>query len=633
MRVAASSDAGFRLFKDFGDVAPASAQPAVRELYSLLAAMRQAVRQRDPVWASYPTITEYARVCFWAIRKLEYSFATEAFAALESQAGRPLAVLDVGCGVVPVCNWISRRGHQVTAVDPSESDITFLVGNDLNAFYGSDVTYEVARSEQLRFPDNSFDVVTCISVLEHLAPGNDRVALWEMARVLKPDGHLIVTFDVSPPREPQGGEAPWPPDRRRYAEPFPPQAAVRLLDHIAPVFDVSSSDVAGPLARLTWREVRRFWEASAQQDERPPAARDYLAFGAVLKRRPGPVARDPTKISAAYLEGQAALEERLAFHQEHALARLQILQRLEASQGRRWRLLGRLRALAAPQLGVLNQYPPRPLRIPKHYGTVKPPTPAVTISIVTPSLNQAHLLERTMRSVVSQGYPALQYIVQDGGSIDATPTVLERYRPALAHVDSRRDNGHSHTLDLGFGHATGEVMAWLDPGDLLLPGALNYVARFFAEHPGVDVVYGHRIIIDANDAEVGRWLLPPHDAEVLSWADYVPQETLFWRRRAWAGIGAAVDVTLRFAVDWDLLLRFRDAGARMHRVPRFLGAFRLRPQWKTSSEIDEARTREMQRLRERCHGRPVTQDEIDRAVSRYVRRHFVLDKAYRLLRW
>ena len=138
------------------------------------------------------------------------------------------------------------------------------------------------------------------------------------------------------------------------------------------------------------------------------------------------------------------------------------------------------------------------------------------------------------------------------------------------------------------------------------------------------------MIIDEHDAEIGRWVLPPHDDAVLSWADYVPQETLFWRRRIWDRIGGAVDESFRFAVDWDLLLRFREAGARFVRLPRFIGAFRVHPHQKTSAEMEAVGAAEMDRLRERSLGRRVTPTEIDRALRPYLRRHIVYHKLYRL---
>jgi hypothetical protein len=137
-------------------------------------------------------------------------------------------------------------------------------------------------------------------------------------------------------------------------------------------------------------------------------------------------------------------------------------------------------------------------------------------------------------------------------------------------------------------------------------------------------------VIDEYDAEIGRWVLPTHEDDILSWADYVPQETLFWRRRIWEKVGSTIDERFRFAIDWDLLLRFRDAGARMHRLPRFLGGFRVHPHQKTSMSMQDIGVREMNELRQRCHGRQVNGDEIARALARYLRRHILYHKLYRL---
>jgi hypothetical protein len=158
---------------------------------------------------------------------------------------------------------------------------------------------------------------------------------------------------------------------------------------------------------------------------------------------------------------------------------------------------------------------------------------------------------------------------------------------------------------------------------------LAYVAGFFATHPQVDVVYGHRIVIDAGGHEIGRWILPPHDDRTLKWADYVPQETMFWRRSLFERVGGLIDETLSFCLDWDLILRFQAAGARFVRVPRFLGAFRYQADSKTAVQLESRGTDEMNVLRERYLGRPVTQAEVDVEVARYVRRHVLYRELHR----
>ena len=278
------------------------------------------------------------------------------------------------------------------------------------------------------------------------------------------------------------------------------------------------------------------------------------------------------------------------------------------------------RALLRPRLGTLEQHAPRPLNVPQRYHATRctvaePPT----ISVVTPAYNHAEYLERTIESVLGQPYDNLEYIIQDGGSTDGTGAILDRYQSECAHVASQPDRGQAHAINLGFAHATGEIMAWLNSDDLLLPGALPYVANYFARHPEVDVVYGHRILVNEDDQEIGRWILPTHDEDILNWADYIPQETMFWRRRIWEAAGGQVDESFQFALDWDLLLRFQEAGAKMVCLPRFLGAFRVYAAQKTMdwAEVGEA---EMARLRERAHGKPVSWSEINAQVDPYVRR-------------
>ena len=195
------------------------------------------------------------------------------------------------------------------------------------------------------------------------------------------------------------------------------------------------------------------------------------------------------------------------------------------------------------------------------------------IAMVTPALESGRFLEATLRSVLDQGYPKLEYFVQDGGSKDETRGILERYGERLTGWVSEPDEGQADAIARGFERVRGDVMAWLNADDLLLPGTLHYVAAFFRDHPEADVVYGHRIIIDEDGREIGRWVLPRHSAGALVWRDYIPQETLFWRRRIWERAGG-VDPAFRFAMDWDTLARFHVEGARFVRLPRFLAAFR-----------------------------------------------------------
>lgn len=265
-------------------------------------------------------------------------------------------------------------------------------------------------------------------------------------------------------------------------------------------------------------------------------------------------------------------------------------------------------------LGRFEQYSPRPLRHERFPQTDGADLP--WIAMVTPSFQQADYLERTMRSVLDQGYPRLRYALQDGGSTDGSAEILGRYAAQLAASESARDGGQAEAIVRGFAKVSGDIMAWLNADDLLMPGALAFVGNYFATHPDVDVIYGHRVVIDAQDRETGRWVLPPHDPEFLRWGDFVPQETLFWRRSAWERSGG-VDPRFHFALDWDFLLRLQESGARIVRVPYFLGMFRVHELQKTSAAHREIGIPEIDAIHSRVLGHSYTRAENDRRALDY----------------
>jgi hypothetical protein len=246
------------------------------------------------------------------------------------------------------------------------------------------------------------------------------------------------------------------------------------------------------------------------------------------------------------------------------------------------------------------------------------------LAIVTPSLEQGAFLEQTILSVLEQQNLQIDYIVQDGGSTDETVQLLQTYGSRLAHWESKRDGGQAEAIAQGFARAAGgpdDLMMYLNSDDVLVPGAARFVAEYFALNPAVDVVYGHRILINEDGQEVGRWLTPRTSCDDFRLHDFVPQETLFWRRRIWDRVGG-IDPSFKFAMDWDLILRFRAAGARFVRVPWFLGAFRLHPAQKTRVDIDAHGIPELESLRRRTLGRDPTHDELHSAL-----RHAEFDSA------
>jgi len=291
----------------------------------------------------------------------------------------------------------------------------------------------------------------------------------------------------------------------------------------------------------------------------------------------------------------------------------------------------RSKAFLTPRLGKLHLYSPRPLYIPDFYRQ----TPAnhedcLSISIVTPSFKSGCYIEDTIKSILKQTYPGLEYIIQDGGSDDETVSIIKKYEKNLKAWESKADKGQSHAINLGFDKTKGDVMAWLNADDLLLPGTLDYVNNYFQKHPQVDVVYGHRVLIDSENNEIGRWILPPHCHHTITWHDFIPQETLFWRRSIWEKAGGRIADEMQFAMDWEFILRLRDVGANFARLPRFTGAFRVHPDMKSIKDVDITGVREMDMLRKRYRDPDVSDDQLEHYIRSYLRRHLLLDRLYKI---
>jgi glycosyltransferase involved in cell wall biosynthesis len=250
------------------------------------------------------------------------------------------------------------------------------------------------------------------------------------------------------------------------------------------------------------------------------------------------------------------------------------------------------------------QYPATPLpewRSPPGLEPLSANSPR--ISVVVPSYQQGRFLAQTLDSLLGQGYPNLEILLVDGGSTDETLQVIEHYREHLAWWVSEPDQGQAHAINKGMQHATGSILGWLNSDDCLMPGALYRVAAAFAAPGAREVVYGHRVLIDDKGLDIGKWILPGHHQGILSYADYIPQETMFWTRDLWQRTGARIDESYRFAMDWELIRRFVDAKARFQLLPCFLGQFRIHAQQKSTAHIEQVGFEEMERIRTVCRER------------------------------
>jgi glycosyltransferase involved in cell wall biosynthesis len=186
------------------------------------------------------------------------------------------------------------------------------------------------------------------------------------------------------------------------------------------------------------------------------------------------------------------------------------------------------------------------------------PEPLPSVSIVTPSFGQAAYIEATIRSVLEQDYPRLEYMVVDGGSTDGTIEVLRRYEPRLRWI-SEPDRGQADAIMKGFSRAGGEILAWLNSDDTYAPGAIAAAAGYFAEHPQVGVVYGNADFIDAAGGRIGRCqhVEPFSRHRLLHYSDFIVQPAVFFRRSVFESVGG-LDRSLCWAMDYDLWLKLSE---------------------------------------------------------------------------
>ncbi len=160
------------------------------------------------------------------------------------------------------------------------------------------------------------------------------------------------------------------------------------------------------------------------------------------------------------------------------------------------------------------------------------------VSIVTPSYNQGAFIEETIRSVLSQDYPRIEYIVVDGGSTDGTLSILRKYGDHLTWF-SEPDKGQSDAINKGFRKSHGEILAWLNSDDIYLPGAVRTAAGYLAVHPEVAMVYGDCHMVDEQGQVVGRsiWIEDFDLMRLVEDLNYIHQPAAFFCRQAFEGVG------------------------------------------------------------------------------------------------
>jgi glycosyltransferase involved in cell wall biosynthesis len=191
-------------------------------------------------------------------------------------------------------------------------------------------------------------------------------------------------------------------------------------------------------------------------------------------------------------------------------------------------------------------------------------TPWPLISIVTPSYNQGEFLEATIRSILLQGYPDLEYIVMDGGSTDGSLAIIRKYEPWLTHWESGGDGGQYAAVQKGFNCSHGEIMAWLNSDDMYFPWTLKTTGNIFAHFSRIEWLTTSNMAATSSDANAisfwnetnysRRWFLENRNLHKSN--GVIQQESTFWRRSLWEKAGSRLDYRLRYAGDLELWMRF-----------------------------------------------------------------------------
>jgi|MudIll2142460700_1097286.scaffolds.fasta_scaffold39763_3 hypothetical protein len=201
------------------------------------------------------------------------------------------------------------------------------------------------------------------------------------------------------------------------------------------------------------------------------------------------------------------------------------------------------------------------------------------VTIVTPSFNQGAFIGHTIRSVLSQDYGAIEYLVYDAGSTDNTHEVLRSYQARIRTIVAA-DGGQADAINRGFRSARGEIVAWLNSDDLYLPGAVASAVAYLGDHPQCAMVYGDAYYVDAAGQRIGRY--PTGPVSRLAEGCYICQPATFMRREAVAAVGY-LDASLQFCMDYDLWLRLASRYA-VEYLPIPLACSRLHPGAKTVAQ-------------------------------------------------
>jgi glycosyltransferase involved in cell wall biosynthesis len=210
------------------------------------------------------------------------------------------------------------------------------------------------------------------------------------------------------------------------------------------------------------------------------------------------------------------------------------------------------------------------------------------ISIITPVFNQVDYIEQTILSVINQDYDNYEYIIIDGGSTDGTLDIIKSYASKITTWISEPDTGMYDALNKGFALSTGDIMAWINSDDLLLPNALINMNLLLTDLPEVEWVQGMNSAIDLDGHSIDYRYGDKFSLIKFLQKDYkyVQQECTFWRRSLYERAGNCLDTSLKLAGDFELWFRFSQF-AKLYNCNLDIGAWRDRPGQLSRANLDK----------------------------------------------
>ena len=223
------------------------------------------------------------------------------------------------------------------------------------------------------------------------------------------------------------------------------------------------------------------------------------------------------------------------------------------------------------------------------------------VSIVTPSFNQARYLETTIKSVLEQDYPHIEYIIVDGGSTDGSVDVIKKFEGRLAWWVSEQDQGQTDAINKGFNRAQGEILAWINSDDTYNPNTVEQAVKYLMDNPEVGLVYADCNFIDESGRVIGKFNAAQTDLRYLRQGYvHIPQQTMFFRAKYWKELGP-LDPSFYFAMDYDLWIRIAKHSPLKYIAGKTWANFRIHTMSKTSI-ADERGWQEMIRIHYRDGG-------------------------------